>query len=632
MDSPTVSEAPDRVGFPLPPHVAAVVRAAPAVQVVESREELIELACGGPGCDLFEVGYDTPGRGWVLEATVARCRNGAAVNYLDAYMRRRDPDSMVVADDAPSDKPRFEDRFGVPFARARQDILDWLSGQELILVPFRSGHADHGYDSLFIGPANAGFFAGGLADLQGYVAGSQTGPDFRPRAFIYLAPPFRHTLCDGQQVVVHDRSDDLHEIFSLNLYPGPSAKKGVYGILLNIGENEGWVTNHASTVQVVTPYDNTFTIMHEGASGGGKSEMLEYPHRTDDGRLRLGRNVVSGEERHLALSQTCQLHPVTDDMAQSHPHLQNPGDKLVTMDAENAWFVRVDHITGYGTDPHLERICAAPEKPLIFINVQGVPRATALIWEHTEDAPGTPCPNPRVILPRDEVPNVQDEPVEVDIRTLGIRTPPCTREHPSYGIIGMLHILPPALGWLWRLAAPRGHANPSIVDTAGLQSEGVGSFWPFATGRVVDFANILLRQIRETPETDFAIFPNSHIGAWNVGFMPQWIGREYLARRGGARFRRGQLRRANTPLLGYELLQMHVEGANIPDFFLDVSLQPEVGDEAYQQGAEQLKAFFRRELEPLRRDPQLDPLGKRIIEVFYDGGSQGQFKNVWEAA
>jgi hypothetical protein len=30
------------------------------------------------------------------------------------------------------------------------------------------------------------------------------------------------------------------------------------------------------------------------------------------------------------------------------------------------------------------------------------------------------------------------------------------------------------------------------------------------------------------------ICPNQHIGAWQVGFMPQWIAREYLARRGVA--------------------------------------------------------------------------------------------------
>ena len=82
---------------------------------------------------------------------------------------------------------------------------------------------------------------------------------------------------------MHNRMAELHEIHSLNLYPGPSAKKGVYGVLLTIGESEGWITAHGSTVEVVTPYDNIVTIMHEGASGGGKSEMLEHVQRQADG-------------------------------------------------------------------------------------------------------------------------------------------------------------------------------------------------------------------------------------------------------------------------------------------------------------------------------------------------------------
>jgi hypothetical protein len=52
-------------------------------------------------------------------------------------------------------------------------------------------------------------------------------------------------------------------------------------MLLTLGERAEipWTTAHCSTVQVITPYDNTTTIMHEGASGGGKSEMLEQMHR-----------------------------------------------------------------------------------------------------------------------------------------------------------------------------------------------------------------------------------------------------------------------------------------------------------------------------------------------------------------
>ena len=63
-------------------------------------------------------------------------------------------------------------------------------------------------------------------------------------------------------------------------------------------------------------------------------------------------------------------------------------------DAENAWFVRVNHIKHYGTDPHLEKLTAQPPEPLLFLNIDAVPGSRALIWEHIEDAPGKPCPNP----------------------------------------------------------------------------------------------------------------------------------------------------------------------------------------------------------------------------------------------
>jgi hypothetical protein len=111
----------------------------------------------------------------------------------------------------------------------------------------------------------------------------------------------------------------------------------------------------------------------------------------------------------------------------------------------------------------------------------------------------------------------------VDIRSFGVRCPPNTIEHPTYGIIGLFHLLPPALAWLWRLVAPRGHANPSIVTTEGMSSEGVGSYWPFATGRMVDQANLLLDQIVATPRMKYILCPNQHVGAWETGFMPQWI-------------------------------------------------------------------------------------------------------------
>jgi hypothetical protein len=213
------------------------------------------------------------------------------------------------------------------------------------------------------------------------------------------------------------------------------------------------------------------------------------------------------------MPRTCTLNPVTDDMALCHPSLQNGDKRLHVVDAEDAWFVRVNHIQGYGTDPHLEQLTAQPPEPLLFLSIDAVPDSRAMNWEDIYDAPGQPCPNPRVILPRRTVPGVVHEPVTVDIRSYGVRTPPCTREQPSYGILGLFHILPPALAWLWRLVAPRGHANPSIVDSGGMSSEGVGSYWPFATGRRVDQVNLLLDQVERTRKVRYILCPNQHVGA-----------------------------------------------------------------------------------------------------------------------
>lgn len=611
--------------FGLPPEAVAVLEAAPRVVVAESVEQLTRMAAGPDG--LQEVAYDVPGRGRVVEATAARVRNGIAANYTEAYMRRRDPDALVVGDDLPTDKDRYADRFGEPFAATRQATFDWLATQELALFAFRAGEPDdaewsvRGLPAVVIGPANAGFFALGLAMLQGITPPDEVAEGFEPKAVIYVAPPFRHTHFDGKQVVVHNRRPEIHELFSYSLYPGPSAKKGIYGVLINIGEREGWVAAHCSTVQVVTPYDNVVTFMHEGASGSGKSEMLEYPHRRSDGTLVLGSNVLRDDVRTIVLpTRTCDLRPVTDDMALCHPSLQTGDAKLHLRDAEDAWFVRVNHITHYGTDPHLERLTAQPPEPLLFLNIDAVPGGTALIWEHTMDEPGVPTPNPRVVVPRRIVPDVVDGAVTVDIRSFGIRTPPCTAEKPTYGVVGLFHVLPPALAWIWRLIAPRGHANPSIVATEGMSSEGVGSYWPFATGRRVDQANLLLRQIQETTAVDYVLFPNQFIGCWEVGFMPQWIGREYFARRGSARFEPGKLVPARLPLLGRAPMGITVEGQQIPRWLFHVDLQREIHAEVYDQGAAQLQEFAEAELQQHLVD-DLDPLGREIIACVLDGGS-----------
>jgi hypothetical protein len=463
--------------------------------------------------------------------------------------------------------------------------------------------------------------------LQKLISVHDLPMEFAIESAIFVAPTFRHTHFKGKQIVVHQRSESLHEIFSYNLYPGPSAKKGLYGALLTKGEKEGWITAHCSTVQVVSPYDNVTTFMHEGASGGGKSEMLQNIVREPNGQVLIGENKVSGEKRLINFPLFCSFNPVTDDMALCHPSLQKNNGKLTVMDAENAWFIRVDGITSYGDDPFLEKLTIKPKEPLLFLNIESNPDCTALIWDHVEDTPGKRCPNPRVILPRDIVPGVVGKPVTVDIRSFGVRAPLCTKENPSYGIIGLFHILPPALAWLWRLVSPRGYANPSIVGGDGMESEGVGSYWPFATGKMVTHANLLLDQIIQTPRMRYTLVPNQHIGAWKVGFKPQLLMREYLTRRGNAKLRSDQYQYARCPLLGYELNYLTIEGAKIPSRFLQVHRQIEVGTEGYDAGAEILYDFFKKELQKFQ-SAELSSTGRKIIEACLAGASVEEYLSI----
>ena len=611
----------------LPDDVRAAVDGARSLVVPSSRAELYALALGPAGGPTFAVDY-TVGSRSVTEATVVRCKNGIAVNYPEDYMRRRDPDCMRIGDDLPTDKPRFRDVYGREFGPTRDQTLEWLAGQDLVAVPFRAGGPVYGDPSLAIVPANASFFTLALVDLQGWTTFADVGP-FTPRAIVYVAPPFRHTHFGGRQVVVHHRSPTLHEVFAYNLYPGPSAKKGVFSVLLDVGEQEGWLTAHASSVRVTTPYENETVVMHEGASGGGKSEMCQEMRRREDGRILLGTNVVTEEPYVITLSETSRLEPVTDDMTSCHRSLQNGGGKLVITDAEDGWFVRVDNLTSYGDDVHLEKVFIHPEEPLVFFNIDGVPDATCLPWEHTLDRNGTPCPNPRVVVPRRLIQGVVDEPEEVDVRTFGVRMPACTRTRPSYGIMGMMHIVPPALAWLWRLVAPRGDKNPSIGESAaaertlahgGLVSEGVGSFWPFSTGTKVGGANLLLRQIVDSPRTRYVLTPNQHVGAYRVGFAAQWLTREYLARRGAGRIRPEHLVPSRSPLFGYTLKEVKIDGQLIRPTFLRPDKQSQVGEEAYDVGARMLTDFFKHELAQYLTD-DLDPLGREIIAVAMRDGT-----------
>jgi hypothetical protein len=247
--------------FDLPEAVREVLAVAPLVQTPETRQELLDWALGRPSGEtdwtlgnrddhgVYEAVFQTPGVGRVVEAVITKARNGLAINFPDPAMRRRDSDAMVIGDHLPTDKPTYQERFGEGFEKTRRETLDWLKTQELVVMPFYAGTDALGYGSLLIVPRQAAFFAAALGDLQGMIPRSQVPAGFRiTGGVLFVAPPFRHTHFDGRQVVVHERTATHQEIFAYNLYPGPSAKKGVYSMLLDIGEREGWTTNHCAAV------------------------------------------------------------------------------------------------------------------------------------------------------------------------------------------------------------------------------------------------------------------------------------------------------------------------------------------------------------------------------------------------
>ena len=98
--------------FILADDVSAALKKCKCLAYAETREELEEMVYGPTHTSRYDVVYPIEGHGSVKEAEVVRCKNGAAVNFMEDYMRRREPNCMVIGDDLPTDKPRFKDRFG----------------------------------------------------------------------------------------------------------------------------------------------------------------------------------------------------------------------------------------------------------------------------------------------------------------------------------------------------------------------------------------------------------------------------------------------------------------------------------------------------------------------------------------
>ena len=98
--------------FVLPEDLKQALDSAEKIIFPKTKAQLVELCYGPNGAARFNVSYDISEKESYVEADVVRCKNGPSVNFTDAYMRRRDPDCMYIGDELPTDKPKFEDRWG----------------------------------------------------------------------------------------------------------------------------------------------------------------------------------------------------------------------------------------------------------------------------------------------------------------------------------------------------------------------------------------------------------------------------------------------------------------------------------------------------------------------------------------
>jgi len=139
-------------------------------------------------------------------------------------------------------------------------------------------------------------------------------------------------------------------------------------------------------------------------------------------------------------------------------------------------------------------------------------------------------------------------------------------------------------------------------------------------------ANLLLEQIMNSPNTSYVLIPNQHVGNYKVGFMAEWISREYISRR-SAKFRPSNLVEARCPILGYALDTLKIHGQFLRKAFLQTEKQGEIGIEGYDAGAKILTDFFKEELKKYDV-PELHPVGRKIIECCLNDAPLEEYINL----
>ena len=135
-------------GIELPAETVDVLINCPNYTIFNTVEELATAAVGGTGSNSFDVQYDIPGKGKITEVVVHRVTNGVSANYTDPYMRRRDPDTMAIADEEPTDKETFVEKYGYEFDDLKKQTFDWLKTQELAVFFYFAGREGIGVNGI----------------------------------------------------------------------------------------------------------------------------------------------------------------------------------------------------------------------------------------------------------------------------------------------------------------------------------------------------------------------------------------------------------------------------------------------------------------------------------------------------
>ncbi len=198
-------------------------------------------------------------------------------------MRRREPDCMRIADDKPTDQKALSLMCTAKVRQAASGDHGLVQDAGAILMPFNSGGNEYGYGSMLVCPKQCAFFAFALAHLQGFVKALRRPRADKPRAIIYVATsvpshPFSRASRSSSTTVWTIAT----RYFSYNLYPGPSAKKGVYSVLLDIGEQEG--LDHLPYFRRPSDHPVRERAGHHARGRFGRRQERDAGHRARAGR------------------------------------------------------------------------------------------------------------------------------------------------------------------------------------------------------------------------------------------------------------------------------------------------------------------------------------------------------------